>query len=276
MQISQNFDEIDGDLDGTETEGLIYMREEEKLAHDVYLTLYQQWGLAIFNNIAKSEERHESQMENLLNRYQIADPVGNNPIGVFVNPDLQKLYHDLVAQGRQSLTEALKVGVLIEETDIADLQQRVTQTDQTDIQRVYQKLLSGSNHHLSAFTANLTGEINPTYSSNNSGNQTQENITDDILTGGGNQQQGGRNRLRGNLRDNSQNGTDFLLNLSSRIPHQLGILQTQMTNFDSNLITQNQSINSGNLGSPLYKHDWLMGTPQQNGNNPLTIVPTNP
>ena len=38
-----------------EITGLQFMREEEKLAHDVYVTFYQQYGVAIFNNIAGSE-----------------------------------------------------------------------------------------------------------------------------------------------------------------------------------------------------------------------------
>ena len=166
MQTVNNLSSVNSSLDATETEGLIYMREEEKLAHDVYVTLYEQWGLSIFNNISNSEDRHENKIETLLNNYQIEDPVGDNPIGVFVNPDLQQLYNNLIAQGSQSLTEALKVGVLIEETDIADLQERIAQTDNADIQQVYEQLLSGSNNHLSAFTSNLTGETVNTNSSN--------------------------------------------------------------------------------------------------------------
>ena len=34
------------------------MREEEKLARDVYLTLYDIWGTPAFNNIASSEQTH--------------------------------------------------------------------------------------------------------------------------------------------------------------------------------------------------------------------------
>ncbi len=44
------------------------------------------------------------------------------------------------------------MGVLIEQTDIADLQARLAQTDNADIQLVYNNLLNGSYNHLSAFT----------------------------------------------------------------------------------------------------------------------------
>jgi hypothetical protein len=94
MQTVNSLSNVNSSLDATETEGLVYMREEEKLAHDVYVTLYQQWGLSTFNNIANSEDRHENKIEKLLNSYQIADSVGDNPVGVFVNPDLQQLYNN--------------------------------------------------------------------------------------------------------------------------------------------------------------------------------------
>ncbi|VXD13674.1 conserved hypothetical protein [Planktothrix serta PCC 8927] len=213
MQIVNDFSSVNSSLDATETEGLIYMREEEKLAHDVYITLYEQWGLSIFNNIANSEDRHENKIETLLNNYQIEDPVGDNPIGVFVNPDLQQLYNNLIAQGSQSLTEALKVGVLIEETDIADLQERIAQTDNADIQQVYEQLLSGSNSHLSAFTSNLTGETVNTNSSNDLTNQIQETTINDPLTGGGSYQ----NLASNSGGTNSGYTANFILGSSSQI-----------------------------------------------------------
>jgi hypothetical protein len=154
---SINNTDINTSLDADEAAGLLFMREEEKVAHDVYTTLYEQWGLPIFDNISDSEERHEDQVEILLDRYQIPDPADGNAIGVFTDPDLQQLYDTLVVQGSQSLTDALQVGVLIEETDIVDLQERIAQTDNADIQQVYGQLLNGSNNHLSAFTSSLTG-----------------------------------------------------------------------------------------------------------------------
>lgn len=37
-----------------ETDGLIFMREEEKLARDVYIAMYDNWGQRVFNNILGS------------------------------------------------------------------------------------------------------------------------------------------------------------------------------------------------------------------------------
>lgn len=136
----------------TESASLQYMREEEKLAHDVYVTLYAKWGLRMFNNISAAEQRHTDAIVTLLNRYGIDDPAAGNPVGVFTNPDLQALYDKLIAQGSVSAAEALKVGVLIEQTDIQDLKTHIAETTKADILRVYNNLLAGSQNHLRAFS----------------------------------------------------------------------------------------------------------------------------
>jgi len=148
--------------DGEEA-GLIFMREEEKLAHDVYVTLYAQWGLPLFQNIADSEATHTAAIKTLLDRYGIADPAEGNDVGEFTNPDLQKLYDQLVEQGSRSLADALKVGAAIEEIDILDLQTRLAQTASADIKLVYGNLLKGSQNHLRAFTSTLQRQTGETY-----------------------------------------------------------------------------------------------------------------
>ena len=149
-------------LSDLEIEDILYMREEEKLARDVYLTLYQQWGLSIFQNIANSEATHIAKIKSLIDRYGLEDPVANNEIGVFTNPTLQELYNQLVAEGSTSLGDALRVGAAIEEIDILDLEKAVAQTDKADVQLVYQSLMKGSRNHLRSFTSTLkrqTGEV---------------------------------------------------------------------------------------------------------------------
>jgi hypothetical protein len=136
---------------------LAFMREEEKLARDVYSELAQKWGVATFSNIARSEQRHTDTIAALLARYGIADPAANKAAGKYADPALQKLHDDLVARGSKSLTEALEVGKLIEQVDIADLDKRIARTTQTDIVAVYKNLRAGSENHLSAFTRRLTG-----------------------------------------------------------------------------------------------------------------------
>jgi len=150
-------------LDVSEAEGLLYMREEEKLAHDIYRTLYTHWQLPIFDNIAQSETRHMAAVLRLLNRYGLQDPIANNHPGVFTNPDLQHLYDSLLKTGHNSLADALKVGAKIEELDIVDLEEKIEQTQNPDIQRVYRNLVRGSRNHLRSFVSVLSRQTGETY-----------------------------------------------------------------------------------------------------------------
>ena len=135
---------------------LVFMREEEKLARDVYLSLYDIYGLNIFANIAASEQKHMDAVAAMLDKYGIIDPVIDDSIGVFTSIELQELYDGLMATGIVGLYEALGVGITIEETDIADLEACLaTEGLPADITRVYTNLLAGSNNHLAAFTAVL-------------------------------------------------------------------------------------------------------------------------
>lgn len=149
------------ELSADETAALLYMREEEKLARDVYNFLYTTWGQPTFQNIAASEQKHMDEIKLLLDRYGLADPALEP--GQFTNPDLQALYTQLTAQGSLSLADALKVGAAIEEIDILDLQDRLAQTDNADIQQAYNNLMSGSYSHLQAFTSTLLSQTGETY-----------------------------------------------------------------------------------------------------------------
>lgn len=142
-------------LTQVEREGILLMREEEKLAYDVYLTLYARWQMPIFANISTSEKRHMDSMGRLIANYQLQDPITTTDTGVFTNPALQKLYHELVAQGSQSYVAALKVGATIEDLDIADLMKLNAATERADIKMVYDNLTKGSRNHLRAFTSAL-------------------------------------------------------------------------------------------------------------------------
>ncbi|MCE4622687.1 MAG: DUF2202 domain-containing protein [Desulfurococcales archaeon] len=147
-------------LSQEEIDAILFMREEEKLARDVYLTLYDMWGLQIFSNIADSEQKHMDSVLTLINNYGLEDPAVDE-IGVFTNPEIQELYNQLIERGSQSLEEALLVGALIEEKDIIDINNYLEITNNSDIITVFENLKTGSIHHLKAFTStyeSMTGE----------------------------------------------------------------------------------------------------------------------
>lgn len=136
-----------------ESANLVWMREEEKLARDVYLALGETWDTKVFDNIADAEQTHTDSVQELLARYGIADPVVGKGAGEFSNPEIQALYDDLVAAGSESLVAALTVGATIEDLDIADLHDRATDTP--DIALVYANLERGSRNHMRAFVKQL-------------------------------------------------------------------------------------------------------------------------
>jgi len=145
------------EVDATEREDLILMREEEKLARDVYVALDDLWGMRVFRNIAGAERSHMQAVLSLLEKYGIGDPTDGNAVGEFSDPDLQGLYSQLVEQGSQSLIDALTVGAIIEDLDIHDLDVALLRTDNEDIRTVYQNLRKGSRNHLRAFVGLLEG-----------------------------------------------------------------------------------------------------------------------
>lgn len=153
-QVPLNLNVAGATLSQSEAEALLFMREEEKLARDVYQTLYAKWKLQPFTNIARSEQTHTDAIRRLMDAYKVTD-TSSTQVGVFTNPDLQKLYSSLVAQGEKSVVDALKVGATIEDLDIVDLQTRKAQTNKADIQVVYDSLIRGSENHLRAFTGQL-------------------------------------------------------------------------------------------------------------------------
>jgi hypothetical protein len=152
-------------LTNEEIAGLLYMREEEKLAHDIYMTLLEQWGTNTFRNIANSEATHSEAIRTLLNQYILEDPAEGNGVGIFTDPTLQALYDQLAAQGSQSLADALRVGASVEEIDILDLEKHLAQTTHADISLVYQNLMTGSRNHLRAFVSALSRQTGETYQS---------------------------------------------------------------------------------------------------------------
>lgn len=143
--------------------GLIQMREEEKLARDVYTTLGSIWGTRIFSNIASSEQTHTDAIKVLLARYGINDPVTSDTVGVFTSKTMQELYNKLTAQGKVSLTEALNVGATIEDLDIYDLDTFKNETTKEDILLTYNNLQKGSRNHMRAFVRVSGGNYTPKY-----------------------------------------------------------------------------------------------------------------
>ncbi len=158
-------DMVDGDtliakikrseLSDKEIKGLIQMREEEKLARDVYKTLGDIFKNKIFFNIAASEQTHMDAVKTLLTKYEINDPVSKDVVGIFTSKSMQDLYNTLIQQGQSSLVNALVVGATIEDLDIRDLEILKQETNKEDILIIYNNLQKGSRNHMRAFVKNI-------------------------------------------------------------------------------------------------------------------------
>jgi len=164
-------------LSDAEVEDLLFMREEEKLARDVYADLYRHYKdegveMLIFANIAASEQLHMDAMLRLLEKYRLEDPAENAEPGEFDNPVLADLFDNLVSGcdeivpvlnepdigGKCSLEDGLRVGAWIEERDMIDILHAIDNTNRADIVGVYTSLLCGSRAHLRAFVRHLGGD----------------------------------------------------------------------------------------------------------------------
>ncbi len=143
------------EVSNDEIQGLLFTREEEKLARDVYTELYAKWNLRIFRNISRSEQNHMDAVQLMIDRYQIADPSAGLPAGSFFDVQLQLLYEELVAKGSLSVVDALEVGATIEDLDLRDVTALIETSDNVDLDTVYQNLAKGSRNHLRAFVDNL-------------------------------------------------------------------------------------------------------------------------
>ncbi len=150
-----------GSPSAEEAADLQFMREEEKLARDVYLVLYAEWGLNVFANIANSEQTHTDAVASMIEQLGLEDPVVDDSVGVFVDPKLIALYEQMITLGRVSSVGALRVGATIEEVDMVDIEAAIDRADDPDIIALYELLLCGSRNHLRAYMKQLTstGEL---------------------------------------------------------------------------------------------------------------------
>jgi len=152
-------------LNEAEEAGILQLREEEKLARDVYTLLEEKWGLSAFSQIKPSEQKHMDAMAKLINRYDLLDPAQES-IGIFENQKISSLFETLMTKGEQSEVDALQVGMTVEDVDIYDIDEILSKNDNQDIQVVFTNLRNGSIKHLQRFYTDLKtlgGTYEPQY-----------------------------------------------------------------------------------------------------------------
>ena len=144
------------ELSEEQKDTLFFIFQEEKVARDVYITLGEMYtNESTFANIQISEQEHILSAQVLCERYGIDTSNVNlsqedDFVGQFELHEMQELYNQCIELGQVSLLEALKVGRLIEVTDIDDLE-KAAEGMPSDVVQVYENLKNGSLNHLDAF-----------------------------------------------------------------------------------------------------------------------------
>ena len=128
---------------------LLFMYQEEKLAHDTYMYFSKLYPIKVFTNISKSEANHMEEVKTLLVSYKISIP--NLKDGQFLDKSLQDLYNKFIIDGKKSQNDAIKISLLIEDKDIGDVKEKIKNSPD-DIKLVYTNLLKGSENHKKAFS----------------------------------------------------------------------------------------------------------------------------
>ena len=160
LQIENLNDSAANELSIAEIDGLLFMREEEELARDLYLDIYENKNnsLTVFKNISDNAEmQHAEAIRLLLEKYLIEDP-STGQRNSYNDTELQALYNNLFALASNGDTlAALKVGALVEETDTRDINAHkdLVSTEHLDIISTYDNLLCGSRNHLRAFAKQI-------------------------------------------------------------------------------------------------------------------------
>lgn len=131
---------------------LRFMIQEEKLAGDLYVELYEQTGLEVFARIAGAEDRHMASLISQAERAGIdVSDLAALPVGSFLDAGLQATYAELLAVGSVSAEAALNVGRQVESADLADLAASLDEVAGTPLVGVYEHLQTASGRHLAAF-----------------------------------------------------------------------------------------------------------------------------
>ncbi|MDD3034385.1 MAG: DUF2202 domain-containing protein [Bacteroidales bacterium] len=165
------------DLTASEIEYIYAVREDEKLAGDLYSAFFEMYKIKTFENIAKAEINHMKATERLLEYYGITYPVAGDK-GKFENPVRQALYDSLLQKGSTAL-EAFKVMAQYEEYNIVQYKADLAVITNENLKIVIENLEKGSENHFKATIRQITA-LGGTYSAQV---MTQEEYSAIIATG---------------------------------------------------------------------------------------------
>jgi hypothetical protein len=142
------------DLTADEIEFIFAVREDEKIARDLYISFFGKFGLKPFENIGKAEDNHIKATEKLFDYYEIDYPAlsGN---GKFENAIRQKLFDSLLLKVNTEL-DAFKVMAVLEESNIVEYGAVIKTVVNPNIKMVIENLAKASANHFKAAIRQIT------------------------------------------------------------------------------------------------------------------------
>lgn len=147
-------------LTDAEINSIMSLREEEKVAYDVYTFMFEKYESKVFKNIAENEKDHMDKIKELIIQFNLNDPLSgiSDQKGVFNNKKMQALYDEMIMAGNYGLLDALRAAARFEETDIIDLRNDLSAASDQTVVNTYINLESSSQDHLRALVKVIKDE----------------------------------------------------------------------------------------------------------------------
>jgi hypothetical protein len=147
-------------LSDAEVNGILSLREEEKVAYDVYTVMFEKYESKVFKKIAENEKEHMNKIKELIDQFNLTDPIAGteDQKGVFSNKKMQTMYDEMILGGNYGLLDALRAAARFEETDIVDLRKYLSSASDQSVINIYLNLESGSQDHLRSLVKYIEDE----------------------------------------------------------------------------------------------------------------------
>lgn len=138
-----------------EIEFIYAVREDEKLAHNLYIYFVTQYPTARqLANIGNAEINHITTIERVFTYYEIDFPTLGQP-GVFTDENRQAIYTRLTAQG-STLHEAYQVMAALEEENIVIYSKVASELTNPNLQLIINNLAQSSENHFKVLVNQIT------------------------------------------------------------------------------------------------------------------------
>ncbi len=137
------------DLSGQEEKGIVFVREEEKVAVNFYGMMSDLFGSEVLTQLAESERTHLGVTALPVEKYHLQDPTVDRTDGEFMSNSLQAHYDELIEEGSPSLSDAFIAGTTLQEASLVTIQNQLDRVaNNRDLRNMYAALRVATRNHL--------------------------------------------------------------------------------------------------------------------------------